>query len=88
MALSLLSALLERLLTLVPGRRDEREKQMAKKKEVYSTDPKVQAHYDACIKAGCDHKMADLLASRTAPKVRDTYSPMHPRRGRGKGRNY
>lgn len=58
---------------------------MPKKIQKYSDDPKVQAHYEACIKAGCDHKMADLLASRTAPKVRDTYSPMHPRRGRGKG---
>lgn len=61
---------------------------MAKKKKKwphYSDDPEIQAHYEKCRENGCDHQMADLLASRKAPRVRDTYSPMHPRRGRGQG---
>jgi hypothetical protein len=51
----------------------------------YSDDPAVQAHYEECRKNGCDHKMADMLASRKVGRMIDTYSPMHPRRGRGNG---
>ena len=50
-----------------------------------SDDEKVQSHYELCRKNGSSHKMAELLALRRPPVIRNTYSPMHPRRNRGRG---
>lgn len=50
-----------------------------------SDDPEIQKHYEECRKNGCDHKFAELLCSRKPPRVRNTYSPLHPRRNRGRG---
>jgi hypothetical protein len=50
-----------------------------------SQDPKVQEHYVLCRKNGCTHKLAEMLASKKPPQVRNTYSPLHPRRNRGRG---
>lgn len=35
-----------------------------------SDDPNVQAHYERCLKKGCTPKMAEMFASRVAPKTR------------------
>jgi hypothetical protein len=50
-----------------------------------SDDPKVQAHYEECRRNGCSHKLAEMLAFRKPPRFRNTYSPLHPRRNRGRG---
>jgi hypothetical protein len=50
-----------------------------------STDQAIQDAYDRLRKSGMAHKLAELLALREPPKHRDTYSPMHPRAGRGHG---
>ena len=54
-------------------------------KQKISDDPKIQAHYEECLRNGCSHKLAEMLALRKPPRVRNTYSPMHPRRNRGRG---
>lgn len=33
-------------------------------------DPRAQSHYERCLKNGCTPKMAEMLASRVAPKTR------------------
>lgn len=53
--------------------------------EKISNNPEVQATYDRLRQSGMEHKLAELLALREPPKHRDTYSPMHPRAGRGHG---
>jgi len=50
-----------------------------------SDDEKVQSHYEECRRNGCTHKMAEMLALRRPPVIRNTYSPLHPRRNRGRG---
>lgn len=55
------------------------------KYEKISDDPKVQAHYVECRKNGCGHKLAEMLALHQPPRVKNTYSPLHPRRNRGRG---
>lgn len=61
---------------------------MAAKYPQISKDPEVQKRYEQMRKAGESHKMAEMLALQKAPPVEDRYSPMHPRRGRGQGRNF
>jgi len=53
--------------------------------EKVSDNPAVQAAYVRLRKAGESHRFAELLALRQPPKHRDTYSPAHPRAGRGHG---
>jgi len=48
-------------------------------------DPEKQKLYEECRRNGCDHKFAEMLSAQKAPRVRNTYSPMHPRRNRGRG---
>jgi hypothetical protein len=50
-----------------------------------SKDKKIQKHYEELRANGVGHNMAEMIALQVAPGIRDTYSPMHPRRGRGKG---
>jgi len=50
-----------------------------------SDDPKVQSRYEECRRNGCSHNLAEILAFRKPPRVRNTYSPLHPRRHRGRG---
>lgn len=55
------------------------------KYETISKNPVIQARYVELRKAGNTHKFAEMLAMQQAPKVNNTYSPMHPRRNRGRG---
>lgn len=50
-----------------------------------SDNQNIQDAYDRMRQSGMHHKLAELLALREPPKHRDTYSPMHPRAGRGHG---
>ncbi len=53
--------------------------------EKISDDPKIQEHYEKCLKNGCGHKMAEMLALGKPPRYINKYSPLHPRRNRGRG---
>lgn len=50
-----------------------------------SDDSEIQDTYDRLRQSGMHHKLAEMLALRSPPKHQDTYSPMHPRAGRGHG---
>lgn len=52
---------------------------------IVSDDAEVQAFYEECRRNGTSHNMAEILSFRKPPRVRNTYSPMHPRRNRGRG---
>lgn len=52
---------------------------------VISSDPEIQKQYVQLRKKGNTHVFAEMCALRKPPRFRDTYSPMHPRRGRGQG---
>lgn len=56
------------------------------KYRIISKDKGVQKRYVEALKNGCSDAMAEMLAVRKPPGFDMKYSPMHPRKNRGRGR--
>lgn len=50
-----------------------------------SDNPEIQERYEKLRRAGNNDGFARMLAEQKPPGYQNKYSPMHPRRNRGRG---